>query len=1037
MILSEISVRRPVFATVISLLLVTIGVVSFTRLPLREYPDINPPIVSVDTRYTGASAQIIETKVTQVIEDAVAGIEGIKTIESSSQDGRSRVTIEFKLSRDIDAASNDVRDRISRVIRNLPEEADPPQISKVDTNTDAIMWLNLSSDVLNELELSDFANRYLVDRLSVVDGVAQVRIGGERRYAMRIWLDRIALAARGLTVNQVENVLRRENVELPAGRIESQEREFTVRVERSYASEEDFREMVIGRGSDGHLIRLGEVARVEIGAENHRSAMRGNGRTMIGLGIVRQSTANTLEVSRGVRQEVDAINESLPEHLKLQVTYDSSIFIEKAVDEVYETLAIAMVLVILVIYLFLGNLRSTLIPAVTVPVSLIASSIVLLFLGYSINLLTLLALVLAIGLVVDDAIIMLENISRRIELGEPPLLAAYRGSRQVGFAIIATTAVLVSVFIPIAFLEGNVGRLFTEFAFAMAAAVAFSAVAALTLSPMMCAFILPEKGHDSFLTRFVNRQFVLLSDIYRCCLRFSLRHPLLIVLCTLLTLGGAWWLWKEIPTEFAPAEDQGSFYVRMQAPEGASYEYSVRYMQEIENILLPYQQNGEIRQMLIRVPGFGGVGDAVNSGVAIVVLSDWSERERSAFDLMAEVGKQTSQLPGVLAFPSMRRGFGQRGSGQPVQFVIGGSTYEDLARWRDELLSALENYPGLTSISTDYRETKPSLLVNVDRNRAAETGVSLSDIGRALESLLGSRKVTTYIDRGEEYDVILQARDSDRETVTDLTNIYVESSLSGELVPLSNLVEVHERAESGTLNRYNRLRSVTLSANLAEGYRLGDVLDYLDNLSRETLPETARIDYKGESLELRESGSSMIFTFAMALLVVYLVLAAQFESFIHPFIILLTVPLAVTGALLGLWLTNSTLNIYSEIGIVMLVGLAAKNGILIVEFANQLRDRGIEFHEALMNASMIRLRPIVMTAVSTIIGAVPLVLATGAGMESRITMGVVVFFGMLISSLLTIFVIPVFYLLLGRFTSSPLTVTRAIEALETKHEDRG
>lgn len=1037
MILSEISVRRPVFATVISLLLVAFGILSFSRLPLREYPDINPPIVSIDTRYTGASAQIVETKITQVIEDAVAGIEGIKTIESASQDGRSRVTIEFNLSRDIDAASNDVRDRIARVVRNLPDEADPPRISKVDTNTDPIMWLNLYSDVLNELELTDYADRYLVDRLSVVEGVAQIRIGGERRYAMRIWLDRIALAARGLTVNQVENVLRRENVELPAGRIESREREFTVRVERSYASADDFRQMVIGRGSDGHLIRLGEVATVEIGPENDRSELRGNGEPMIGLGIIRQSTANTLEVSRGVRREVEIINETLPEYLNLIVNYDTSVFIEKAISEVYRTLAIAITLVILVIYLFLGNIRAMLVPAVTVPVCLISSTTVLLFLGFSINLLTLLALVLAIGLVVDDAIVMLENISRRIEKGEPPLLAAFRGSKQVGFAIVATTLVLISVFVPIAFLEGNVGRLFTEFALAMAAAVAFSSLVALTLSPMMCSKILPEKGHDSILTRLVNRQFTLVSDIYRSCLRFSLRHPIIIIVSMLLTAGAAWWLWEQIPTEFSPAEDRGAFFIRMQAPEGASYEYSVRYMRQIEEILQPYLQQGEVRRTLARVPGFGGVGDAVNSGVAIVVLEDWDERDRNAFEIMAEISRETGQLPGVLAFPAMRRGFGQRGAGQPVQFVIGGSTYEELSRWRDDMLEALEQYPGLTAVNTDYRETKPTLLVHVDRDRAAETGVSLSDIGRALESMLGSRNVTTYVDRGEEYEVILQARDADRETITDLTNIYVESRLSDELIPLANLVHVTEQAEASQLNRYNRLRAVTITANLAEGYRLGEALDYLDDLAREILPETARIDYKGESLELRDSGTSMIFIFAMALLVVYLVLAAQFESFIHPFIIMLTVPLAVTGALLGLWLTNGTLNIYSQIGIVMLIGLAAKNGILIVEFANQLRDRGLDLYDALVGAAMVRFRPIVMTAMSTVIGALPLVLATGAGMESRITIGVVVFFGVLIASLLTIFIIPVFYLLLARFTRSPMAVTRDIEKLEEQFEDKG
>ena len=1029
MLISDVSVKRPVFATVISLLLVAFGLISFDRLPLREYPDIDPPVVSIETSYPGASAAVLETKITQLIEDRVSGIEGIRTISSESRDGQSSITIEFTLDRNIDAAANDVRERLSRVVDNIPDEADPPEIFKVDANQSVIMWLNLSSPVLNRLELTDYADRYLVDRFSVLPGVARVRIGGQQRYAMRIWLDREALAARNLTVADVEGVLRKQNVELPAGRLESLDREFTVRTERPYNTVEEFAALVVARGDDGHLVRLGEVARVERSAADLRSELRGNGEDMIGLGIIRQSTANTLAVAQAVKAEAARVQAELPEAIELHQSYDTSIFIQEAIDEVYKTLIIATLLVVLVIYLFLGNVRAMLVPAVTVPVSLIASSIVLYSLGFSINLLTLLALVLAIGLVVDDAIVMLENIHRRIELGEPPLLAAFRGARQVGFAVIATTLVLIAVFVPLAFLQGSTGRLFTEFAIAIAAAVAFSSLVALTLSPVMCSKFLKPHDRPAGFYAWLERGFDRLAAGYRKTLEATLKRLWLAGAGLALALIGVVGLLQVVPQEFAPKEDRGAFFVIVTAPEGTSYPRMVNYMREIEAGMMPLIESEEATRVLARVPRSFGSTDVVNGGIGIIVLSPFGER-RSGWEIMNELSGRFADVPGVKAFPVMRQGIGGRGITQSVQFVIGGPSYETLAEWRDIIMARATEYPGLTGLDSDYKETKPQVQVVIDKTRAADLGVSVETIGRTLETMLGSRRVTTYLDRGEEYDVILEGEESLHRTPQDMTNIYVRSDTTDELIPLASLVSFTEAAASTTLNRYNRIRAITISANLADGYTLGEAIEFLENVVREELPPTAQIDYKGESLELKQAGQAVGFIFALALLIAFLVMAAQFESFIHPFVIMLTVPLAVAGGLFGLYVTGQSMNIYSQIGMVMLIGLAAKNGILIVEFANQLRDSGREFTEALLEAASLRLRPILMTAITTIMGAIPLVLATGAGSESRAVIGVVVFSGVLFATFFTLFIIPAAYSALARHTGSPEDTAHALEKLE-------
>ena len=1035
MMLSDLSVRRPVFAAVLSLLLIAFGLLSFDRLPLREYPDINPPIVSVETRYPGASAQVVETKITQLVEDAIAGIEGIRTISSASRDGSSQVTVEFEVERDIDAAANDVRDRVARTVDRLPEEADPPEIAKADANTQQIMWLSLSSDRLSQLELSDYARRFVQDRLAMVSGVASVRIGGEREYAMRVWLDRQALAARGLTVLDVEAALRRENVELPAGTVESFEREFTVRVERSYSTAEDFAALVLRQGSDGYLVRLGDVAGVEVGPANDRSELRANGIPTVGLGVSAQAKANVLDTARSVKAELARMSTGLPEGMEIVAGYDASIYIEQAILEVYKTLMVATGLVVLVIYLFLGSFRAMLVPAITVPVSLTAAFIVLWTMGFSVNLLTLLALVLSIGLVVDDAIVVLENVYRRVEAGEPPLLAAYRGARQVGFAVIATTLVLVAVFVPIAFMEGNLGRLFSEFSLAIAGAVCFSSLVALTLVPMAASKLLRPAKERAGPAALVDQAFTLFSRTYSHSLGGLIQRPLWVSGFLLAVVAGGWQLFTSLPQEYSPTEDRSSFFVIMNAPEGASFEYTQRYAREMENVLLPLLDKGEAYRVLISTPLFGS-GASVNNSIAIVSLENWDQRERSTQEIVGGLFPSLMAMPGVRAFPIQPAGLGQRGFSTPVQFVLGGDTYEALAEWRDAFLAKASENPRLLNLDADYKEVKPQLLIQVDRNRAADLGVSVSEVGRTLETMLGSRRVTTYLDRGEEYDVILQAEDGDRQTPGDIENLYVRAAKSGELVPLSSLVTVSEGADAATLNRFNRLRSITISANLAPGYTLGEALTFLRSVAEETLPTEARIDYKGQSRELQESSSSVLVTFSLALLVVFLVLAAQFESFIHPLIIMLTVPLAVVGALLGLELSGGSLNIYSQIGIVMMVGLAAKNGILIVEFANQLRDAGASVEEAIKEAARLRLRPIVMTSISTVIGVLPLILGGGAGAESRMAIGVVVFAGVLFSTVLTLGVVPTFYRLLAPYTRSPEAVTQTLEAMANARPER-
>ncbi|WP_052378706.1 efflux RND transporter permease subunit [Polycyclovorans algicola] len=1030
--LSDQAVKRPIFATVLNLLLVVFGIFSVAQLSVREYPDIDIPVVSVETLYSGASAAIMETQVTQILENQLAGIEGVRRITSASQEGRSSINIEFELSRDIDAGANDVRDRVSRVLSELPEQADSPRIQKADADASPIVWFVLTSDRLSNLELSDYANRYILDQLRTIDGVADVRLGGSLDYAMRVEIDRHELAARGLTAEDVENALRNQNVERPAGRIESLQREFTLRTPRAFESAEAFRNLVIARGDDGFVTRLDDVAHVLRGAENPRTSFKANGVLSLGLGVLRTSTANTLSVAKDARAEVERLRATLPEGMNIELNFDSSEFIEGALTEVIKTLIYASLMVVVVIFLFLGSIKATLIPAVTVPISLLASFIFLYMFGFSINILTLLALVLAIGLVVDDAIVMIENIHRRLELGEPPLLASYRGAREVGFAIVATTAVLIAVFTPLAFLDGQVGRLFREFALALAASVFCSSIVALTLAPVLASALFKAKKSDGHSEpTLIDRLFNRLSAAYTRLLETLITRVWIGVALFLLLLGASALFMTLVKQEFVPFEDRGGFFISVVGPEGASFPAMLDVMDEVEAPLVT-RLGGEIERLLVRVPGFGS-GDEVNSGFVIATLSDWDSGRRGTDVIAEEVGREVANLLDARAFVIPRQGFGLRLT-QAVQVTIGGGTFDELAQWRDRVLArAADELPGLVRLDSDYRATKPQIELDIDLDKAADLGVTNLQIAQTLETFMSGRRVTTYEDDGEEYNVLIQAPDDARRSPDVLDEIYVRSS-QNELVPLAMLVSTREVAAAATLNRLDRVRTITLSAGLAPGYTLGEALEDLETLIREELPEQVQVNYSGESRDFKDSAQSIFLVFGMALLVVYLVLAAQFESFVHPLVVMSTVPLAIFGALLGLLTFDQSFNIYSQIGMVMLIGMAAKNGILIVEFANQQRDAGMAFDEALITASAIRLRPILMTTLSTVAGAVPLILSSGAGSEARMILGLVVFGGVALSAVITLVVVPCFYALLCRKTGSPNQREHALDALYDREQ---
>jgi len=1061
MMLSDLAVRRPVFAAVAAIVLCVIGAAAFFFLPVRELPDVDPPIVSVSTSYAGASAEVIESRITEPIEQQIAGIQGVERINSTSRDGRSNVSIEFSLDRNIDDAANDVRDRVSRVVGRLPDQAQPPEVSKADTDSQPIMILFLRSTAMNRLELTDYADRYLIDRLATVPGVAQVQIYGEQRYAMRIWLDAGALAARGLTVTDVETALTTQNVELPAGQLESGQKDYTVRVARTYARAEDFRQLPIGtrgsgaaaasaaqtgsatplpsgasgaiQGQSAYVTRLGDIARVAEAPAEDRRLFRGNGQDQIGLAVTRQAQSNDLAISEGVEAMLEQVRPSLPEGTELVVGSDNSVFTSHAIDEVWITIGISLALVALVNFIFLGSVRAAFIPSIVAPICLLSTFIILAPLGFSLNLLTLLALVLAIGLVVDDAIVVTENIQRRLDHGEPPLVAAERGARQVFFAVVATTVVLLAVFAPLLFLPGYVGRLFVELAAAIAAAVAFSAFLALTLSPMLASRILKPAKTGGWVARKVDRAMDGLRNSYQNSLQAMLGKRIAVAGVAGLILavaGGAAFMFFTLPNELVPAEDRGRVQLRVQGPEGAGFDYTRRIMMGIEPILAEYRASGEADSYLISAPGFGG--GSFNSGNGSLILSDWSERDRSADEIAQELNGKLRGQTDAQVNASVPGAF-QRGGGNSnsIEMVVTGSEYEDIYKWLQPVLAASLENPGFSRPRLNYEPNAPRLLVNVDPEKAAALGVSAQAIGRTLETMFGSRRATTYLRGGQEYDVILQTERDNRRSVSDLEALYVTTG-SGQLVPLSAVVTTQTSGDTPDRRRLDRQRAISISADLNPGTTLVDATEFMTRLSQEQPQGVVTTQWGGAARDQQEAGGAVAAAFGLALLLVFLVLAAQFESWITPAVIMLTVPLAAAGGLFGLVMAGSSLNIYSQIGLIILIGVAAKNGILIVEFANQLRDQGRSIHEAIIESSTLRLRPIIMTSIATAFGALPLVLWQGAGAGSRQTIGVVIFSGAMFATLLTLFVVPVIYGVLARFTKSPEYTARKIEEWEAQ-----
>jgi len=1003
--LPELSIRRPVFATVMSLLILLVGAVAFQGLTVREYPQIDEPTVSVSTTFGGASSEVVESQVTKVLEDSLSGIEGVDVITSSSRPERSQITVRFALSRDPDSAAADVRDKVSRVRQRLPQGIDEPVIAKVEADAFPVVWLAMSSDTHSALQLSDMANRLVKPVLQTAPGAADVRVYGERRYAMRVWIDTDRLAAYRLTVQDVEEALRRSNLEVPAGRIESQQREFNITAATDMQTVTQFRELVI-RTVAGAPVRLQDVARVEEGAQDVRSSIRLNGRDSVAVGVIRQATANPLELSAGVRALIPKVQQDLPAGVTVSVANDSSVFIEKSIEAVYITIVEAAVLVALVIFVFLRTVRASIIPLVTIPVSLIGTFALMALFGFSINTLTLLALVLAIGLVVDDAIVVLENIHRHIEDGLKPFDAAIKGVREIGFAVVAMTLTLAAVYAPLAFTPGRTGRLFAEFALALAGAVVVSGFVALTLSPMLSAKLLRHQDNPSRFDRSMESILTGLTASYGRALAWALQRRIWIVGVMLASAVGSAFLFKTTKQELAPLEDRGVILINISGPDGATLAYTQRYAQAIESIGQPYAEFDRI---------FSNLGSpTVAQGNIFFRAVPWDERERSTQDLAREITPRVAGLPGVTAFPITPPSLGQGFRERPINFVVVTSdSYENLSKVMRRFQDELAKHPGFVQVDTDLRLNKPEVRMDVDRERAADAGVNVDAIARTVETLLGGRTVTRYKRGGEQFDVVVQTDNAQRNAPDDIDRLFVRGR-GDVMVPLASLVKIREVVVPRELNHFAQRRSASITSNLAPTLSLGEALEIMDGIAADILPPGYTTDLNGQSREFKKSSGSLALVFGLSLLFIYLVLAAQFESFVDPLIILLSVPLSMLGALLALKFSGGTMNVFSQIGLITLVGLISKHGILIVEFANQLREQGLAVREAITQSAALRLRPIMMTTGAMVLGALPLALASGAGAESRQQIGWVIVGGMSVGTLLTVFVVPTMYTLLSR-----------------------
>jgi len=1013
--LSDVSVKRPVAAVVLSMLLVVFGVVSFSKLAVREMPDIENPVVSISTRYDGASATIIESQITSVIEDQLSGISGIDEISSTTRNSSSRIKVTFELGYDLNTGVSDVRDAVARAQRALPDEADEPLVYKNNGSGEASLYINLSSSEMDRTQLTDYTERVLVDRFSLISGVSSVDISGALYKVMYVKLNPELMAGRGVTTTDITSALKSENLESPGGEVRNDAIVMSVRTARTYKQVEDFQQLVIKRASDGSPVYLRDVADVYIGSRNENSTFKSDGVVNVSMGIVPQSDANPLDVAERVHKEVDAIQKFLPEGTRLAIDYDSTIFIDRSISEVYNTLFITGGLVVLVLYIFIGQVRATLIPAITVPVSLISAFISAYFFGFSINLITLMALILSIGLVVDDAIVVVENIFHHVENGESPLVAAYKGTREVGFAVVATTLVLVMVFLPISFMDGMIGLMFTEFAVLLSMAVIFSSLIALTLTPVLGSKILKLNVKRNAFNRGIEFLFAKLESGYRYLLAKAMRIRLVAPLIILACIGGSYGLMKTIPSQLAPAEDRGVLLAFVRGADATSYNRMSANMDLVESRLMPLLGKGVLKSFSLQTPAFGGsAGD--QTGFVIMILEDWDVRTVSAQQALGMVRKALTGIPDARIIP-FTPGF-RGGSSEPVQFVLGGSDYTELKQWAELLKHEAENSPMMEGAEINYSEKTPELVVTVDKAKAAELGIKVSAISDTLEIMLGGKSETTFVERGEEYSVYLRGDENHFNNAQDLSQIYMKTA-SGDLVTLDAVTKVEEVASAIRLSHYNKKKAVTVTANLVDGYTLGDALDYLDAKAIESLPGDIAISYSGESKDYKENQSSILVVFGLALLVAYLVLAAQFESFINPLVVMFTVPMGVFGGFLGLFFMSQGLNIYSQIGMIMLIGMVTKNGILIVEFANQLRDRGIEFEKAIINAAARRLRPIMMTAFTTLAGSIPLITSSGAGYESRVAVGTVIFFGMAFATIVTLFVIPAMYRLISATTQAP------------------
>ncbi len=1025
MFVTELSIRRPVVSWVMSLILIVFGLFVFWKLPVRELPSgLQPPVVQVQVDYASASAPIIDQEVTQVLEDVIGGAEGIKNIDSKSSNGRSTIKVEFDTSIDLDNAANDIRERVARVVDNLPSESDPPQILKQAAGFTTTMWLALSSSTWSDLELGDYAERYLVDTFSSVKNVGRILVGGLRELSIRVWVDPIKLAANDLTVQEVERALRGENIRLPAGTLEANNIDLTLNLDKSYNSIETIKQLPIKK-TNKKVVVLSDVANIEFGPVSEKTLFKAQRKDQlnlktVGIGIYARSGASTVELSKEIKKKISEVNKSLPEGLELEIAFNRATYIGAAINEVYKTLIIAFILVVIIIYLFLGNLKAVIVPAIALPVSLIASFLGIYIFGLSINIFVLLSFILAIGIITDDSVIMTDAIYRRIENGENPLVAAYRGSKQITFAIIATTLILIAVFLPLIFIEGISGTLFRETAIALSFSIVVSSFVALTLSPMLASKFLNKKNNKNFIIRKFEKFFLGFSKFYQETLEVLVKKTKTISVFIIFIIIASVLLFNFSKKELLPMEDRGAYLVIGFTDEGSSFEYTQEKAQVIEKRLIPLLQaeNSPYSRFIMRVPGFGSSATSYNSFIIIALLDHWKNRKQDSQTVMRQAIGKIVTVPQAVAFPISPQSIRVSSYNKPVQMVIYGSTYEELESIQNEVIGKLRGNRNLSRIESDYSRNKPEVKLIINKNKAKDLGVSTETVGKSLETLYGGKRVTTFNKLGKEYPIILQQYLSDRRNKEGISKIFVRSDTTGKLISLTNLVNFEEEGTAKELSRYNRQRAVTISANISENYTLSEAIKYLENIMAEVSPKS-QITWKGKSEEIKETSNELFIIFALALLTAYLVMAATFNSFVHPFIIILTVPLAIFGGLVFILFLNSSINIFSQIALVILIGISTKNSILIVDYANQIRTTGKNIETAVKEACSIRFRPIIMTSLSTMIAMMPLVIGNigpGAGEGSRLAVGATILGGMIISTFFTLYVTPTMYLSLAKNT---------------------